>query len=138
MKVYPCSPSITSAHAVYNANAPHNRPTPPPILVITLDSVNSAIESNRKVNVNDKNINFKVTWPCFKVAKVIKPVKTAQNNKYTPVDLDTDPSASRTCGPHKSVANDSQKAPYEQNAVPLKVFPFLISNVPAINWPIPP
>ena len=61
MNVYPCSPSITSAHAVYSANNPQKRPTPPPILVTTFDSANSAIESNKNVIVNDKKISFKVT-----------------------------------------------------------------------------
>ena len=51
MNVYPCSPSITSAHAVYNANNPHKSPTAPPILVTTFDSASSAIASNKNVIV---------------------------------------------------------------------------------------
>ena len=34
--------------------------------------------------------------------------------------------------------NDSQNAPYEQNAVAPNVLPLANSHMPAANWPMPP
>lgn len=119
-------------------------PKMPPAFVMSLSSLNSPMVSRRKVMDSEKKRVVRHTF-VRKVANHIMKVKMVQPSSQSPKDSlksTRDSLATNAARTPKAgiwiTANESQNAPYDENAVAPKVFPAENSHIPARSCANPP